>query len=161
MAPPKDDLLSVGAVDLLRSWESPVFAQQETIFRSYLTDNKLVSAADRETALVRALAVAQILHQFEQIYGAIWYSQTELLLKLNNYTATGGMARDAVEAHYLSAKTAFPAQHATDTLDDYLGFLADVRLILLQDGAVIITDRGRQFLRFLIDQRKQVGRLVG
>jgi hypothetical protein len=80
-----------------------------------------------------------------------------LLYKLNHFASMNGITRKTATGHYQEAKMAYPSQHTNDNVGDYLGFLVDVQLVAETDDMVVITDDGREFLKFLIDQRSRRG----
>jgi hypothetical protein len=57
--------------------------EQEQLIVRDLKDRGIDAAADREKALVRALASTQLVLRFEVVYGLIWASQVSALRFLN------------------------------------------------------------------------------
>jgi hypothetical protein len=162
LPPPKEeDHLSVGVVALLTSWERPLLVKEEEAIRANLAAENLITPTDREVALVRSLAGTRLALRFEQIFGMIWNSQALLLYELNNAWGGDGMPRQVIQMRYEAAKEAFPGYHTTDTVETYVGFLVATQLVQENGLTIAITDMGRDFLKFIIDQRKPTTRLVG
>jgi hypothetical protein len=112
-----------------------------------------VQAPDRETYLIRGLTVALIYVQFESAWFNIFASQIKALQHLNNEQ----LKREGIFPFYSEAANANAATYATYSFDQWLGFLRSNTLIR-EDGDLIgITVKGRDFLKFLIDEAKPTG----
>ena len=108
---------------------------------------------DKETYFVHALTVAVIYVQFEILWYNIFGSQIRALQQLN----TGQLKREGIFPYYAEAATATPHTYANYSFDQWLGFMRS-HTIIREDGDLVgITVKGRDFLKFLIDEARPSG----
>jgi hypothetical protein len=117
--------------------------------------NEVPAGIERETFLVRSLTLSVVYIQFETTWYNIFASQIEALQHLN----TTRLKREDLFPYYTAAATADPHIYATYSFDQWLGYLR-TQVLIREDGDVIsITIRGREFLKYLIDNgRSSAGR---
>lgn len=85
-----------------------------------------------------------------RIYALIYGSQL-VLLKAANAVGPTGVARDIAERIFADTKERNPVFYANTTFDLWIGFLLTPELLRLQDTAYVLTDRGKGFLRWMVD----------
>jgi len=134
--------------EFLCTFDNPLLLDGEQIILKDLKERKLEAALDREKALVRSLASAHIIHQFERVYGLLWARQLELLRFLN--AREGGADIADLVVFYEMGKKDFPAVHENYPFDKWLGFLESVNFVAKHDSHVFISVAGREFLKYLV-----------
>ena len=149
-APPSED--KKGVEEFFKTFDSALLLEAEQIIHRDLKDRKIEAPADREKALVRALASANLLQHFERVYGNIWLSHLTCLRFLN--PRDSGAALDELRPAYEAAKQAFPNFYTDYPFERWLGFLVHMNLVRAQDVRVHITVAGREFLKYLIATAK-------
>jgi hypothetical protein len=85
-------------------------------------------------------------HEFEVVYRLIFGSQLDLLLRAN----AGSLDEAGADALYQNAKAQFPAVHQANSLDMWLGFLANYGLINRSNGRISTTPKGKEFMQYLV-----------
>jgi hypothetical protein len=92
---------------------------------------------------------------FERTYGAIFGSQIALLSQVNSSPITPDRAKEI----YSIAAAAFPLVYENYSFEQWLHFMESFVLISrAEDGAIVITLRGRGFLRFCIENGYSLNR---
>ena len=93
---------------------------------------------------------------FERIYNVIFGSQLFILDRVN----TGSdETKDSLKTFYDSAVSRFPEFYATYQYDDYFNFLISNELLVKkEDETYNITWIGRDFLKFLVENGKSLGK---
>jgi hypothetical protein len=129
-------LLAIGNTVVLQDIEGRI--------RNELTTLKL-SVEGETQVLIKYLAAAQVGLEFEQIQNLIFGSQIYLLNKLNQVTGQG-QSLTLIESHFEHVQNMFSDSFADWTLEKYLHFLFERRLIVLQDGRYHITNLGKEYL---------------
>lgn len=130
---------------------NPLFAGEvETSIRQTATQ---VPPAERETYFCRALTVTFIYAQFELVWYNIFGSQIKALQRLN----LGQLRREDIFPYYAEVATANAKTYADYSFDKWLGFMRTQTLIRQDDDLIGITIKGKDFLKFLIDDSKPVG----
>jgi len=143
---PRDEKKAID--EFLCTFDNPLLLEGEQLILKELKERKLENAPDREKALVRSLASAHIIHQFERVYGLLWAKQVALLRFLNAREEGADVADLLV--FYETGKTDFPALHENYPFDKWLGFLESVNFIAKHDSRVFISVAGREFLKYLV-----------
>lgn len=141
-----------GVEEFLRTFDNPVLIEAEQRILKDLKDRKIDTPADREKALIRALAATNLVLHFELVHGAIWGSQLSALRYLNS--RNDGITVQDLVAFYESGKADFPAWYENHPFDKWLGFLVAFNLLTEQDSRIFITVAGREFLKYLINVGK-------
>jgi hypothetical protein len=111
-----------------------------------------VPTADKDTYYARALTVASIYFQFEILWSSIYASQIKALQALNNRQ----LKRENLSHFYEEVAKASPSSYANYSFDEWLGFMQTQTLIRYDGDLIGITIKGKDFLRFLIDDSKPV-----
>jgi len=104
-------------------------------------------SAERERTLTRYTATFGIAYLFEKIYGMIWGSQLSALQFLNS--SAGGADVDDLRPFY--EKSVAQTRIPNETFERWLSFLL-AHLVAQQGTRVEITLKGREFLKYVIDQ---------
>lgn len=146
--PPQPTEEKKGVDEFLRSFDNPLLVDAEALILKDLRDRRIETPADREKALVRALAASNIIQHFERVHGAIWASQLGCLRYLNPRDQGADIAE--LSPLYEAAKAAYPSWYENQPFERWLGFLRVFNLILERDSRVFITIAGREFLKYLI-----------
>jgi len=130
-------LLAIGNTVVLQDIEGRI--------RNELTTRQLSVEGDTTKVLIKYLAAAQVGLEFEQIQNLIFGSQIYLLKKLNQ-VAGQGQSLALIESHFEHFQKMFNDSFADWTLEKYLQFLFERRLIVLEDGRHHITNLGKEYL---------------
>ena len=102
---------------------------------------------ERETFLIRGLAVAQIAWIFEALNFLIFGSQLALLQAVNTTSLTIEQAR----TFYSQAAVTHHEFYASYPFESWLDWLITTAKFVTREGDdIYITDEGREFLKFLI-----------
>lgn len=110
---------------------------------------KVAAGDERETYLVRIIVVLVVNVMLEEIWNVIFCSQILALQKLNDR----GIKRESIFPFYTAAATQWPAVYATYTFEQWLGFMRSQTLIREDGDLINITVKGRQFLKYLLDNQ--------
>ena len=103
------------------------------------------NAANRERWLTQTLMQSLEQLRFERIYRVIYGSQMKVLKVLNE---SPGLTREAL-AQYPSLAVIVSGT----TFDQWLQFLVDTGLVEAQEQSFVITEVGRRFLGYVVEQR--------
>lgn len=124
-------------------------------FRKVVAENSKYEGLDDDSkkieTLVRYSAVMSLVNNFEFIYYNIYGSQIALLREINKSTNS---TKSSVEYIYIEAKKQYPDLYKEYSYDKYLNFLKGVNLILINNEKLVITDLGVDFLKYLLDAKK-------
>jgi hypothetical protein len=136
--------------ELAKVFQSPLLTEVEDQLRSSL-DAFSKSPEEREKALLKFLALNQIVVAFERTYFSIFGSQLKALQFLGS---SPSLLEDphSLQPFYDQAKSKNPDFYGSYSFERWLAFLQSQVLITEQDQKVGITVRGREFLKYLIDQ---------
>lgn len=107
-----------------------------------------VAAGDRENWLIHGLVIGYIYFDYERIWFSIFGSQIGALQKLND----GAMRRQDLVPLYAVAAQLSPAVYTQYSFDQWIGYMRSQTLIREDGEFVSITVKGRDFLKFLIDE---------
>jgi hypothetical protein len=130
-------LLAIGNTVVLQDIEGRI--------KNELTTRQLSVEGETTKVLIKYLAAAQVGLEFEQIQNLIFGSQIYLLNKLNQVTGQG-QSLTLIESHFEHVQNMFSDSFADWTLEKYLHFLFERRLIVLQDGRYHISNLGKEYL---------------
>jgi hypothetical protein len=143
---------SAAGTDLLRGENlrnfgiSPLVINRE---RAILTDLNNVQSAERESLLVRHLAIASLQLIAEQTYRLIFGSQLAMVQHLNLYGPTP--KSKLLETFYEPAAAADPAPYAKIPPEGWFQYAVKTSLIWATDSeCYAITQTGKAFLEWLV-----------
>lgn len=137
-----------GVDEFFRGFDSPLLVETEQAILQDLKGRTIDGQADREKALVRALASTNIVLHFERVYGSLWASQLACLRYLN--PRDKGSEAGELVTFYDLAKAEYPTLYENYTFEGWLSFPRSFNLIREQDSYVFITVAGREFLKYLV-----------
>ena len=112
-----------------------------------------LTGEQREQFLITLTARAILIGNFEQAEGQIWGSQVRILEHLNRNPA-GVPLSTLKDMFYEPAKKQFPEAFGPYTFENYMRFLESQRLISVVGGNANLTDQGREYLVWRVEQRK-------
>ena len=136
----------IAAVDKFYNRFDPTFsAEVEQALRQTAAT---VPAHERERYLYRGLTVAYVYSQFERLWYLIYGSQIKLLQQLNH----ADLKRQDAFFFYTDAAVAYPNEYVAYSFDQWIGFLRANNVIREDGDLVRITVRGRDFLKYMIDE---------
>ena len=150
--PPLPSDQKKGVEEFFKSYDNPLLVEAEAHIHKDLQQRNIQAPADRERALVRALATANIIQHFERAYGSLWASQLVCLRYLNPRDT--GADRAEILPLYEAAKNEYPNFYQNYSFDQWLGFLKQMNLVTERDSRASITVAGREFLKYLIASAK-------
>ena len=142
-----------GVVAYLASFDNPLIKETEKIISENLKSRNITDAAGRERFLIRELASTQMIVFMERVYAEIWASQVAALRSLNS--CHGGVDVSILKNFYDTAKANYPDLYKDMKLESWQHYLTLFNLIQLDGSKVVITMAGQQFLKYLIEARKQ------
>jgi hypothetical protein len=131
-----------------RSFDNPLVREQEDVIVEDLRKRRVEAPHDKERALLRSLALTQIILHFERVNNTIWASQHQLLRYLNERTA--GATEEEVRAFYDTAKATYAAIYEHYAYERWLDFISSHRLIARNNDRFFISVAGREYLQYLI-----------
>jgi hypothetical protein len=134
--------------EFFRTFDNPLILEAEELIKKDLKQRKIDSPSDREKALVRSLASANIILHFERVHSLIWASQLALLRFLNA-REEGADVSEAIVFYELGKKE-FPTWYENYTVERWLSFLQSLNLITRHDSRIFVSVGGREFLKYLV-----------
>lgn len=137
--------------EFLKIYDNQLLLETEKLIRTSLEDLKPKSPEERERFLVRNLAAVSITDSLLRTYFAIYGSQIVALHYLND-NRNAILTIDHIRPFYDDAKNKYPAYYQNYNFDGWLGFLVSSTLVQRNGKDVGITVRGKEFLKFLLDQ---------
>jgi hypothetical protein len=116
-------------------------------------DMAAVSPEQRETHLVRSLTIVVIALDFQTIWMFIYGSQIQALEQLNRSGAVG-LTREEILPHYRNASVVYTFMYLGFTFDNWLAFFRNQGLATENHDRIVILPKGREFLKYLINNGK-------
>lgn len=135
--------------EFLSTFDNPLVKDQEARILSDLDSRGLTDQRAAQRALVRSLASAQIRLHFEQVIRLIWGSQIAALTYLG--TRFAAVPAEEVKPLYDRGAQQFPDLFENYPFEGWLNFLLGKHLISKEDGNIILTLVGREFLKWRIE----------
>ncbi len=135
--------------ELMKALDSPVLREQEDLINKTLRDLDVKQGQEKEKLLIRYLAASHLALIFKQIDFAIWGSQIYILEHLNEQRQ-GVSKEDIKTPYYDDAVKKWPNFFANYSYDAYIDFLKNSNLVLEENGYLLITILGVEFLQYLI-----------
>lgn len=134
--------------ELMNIGDSVVRDYLEQTIMHDLSSRGLETEGDTIKLLVRYLAATQLALDYEQIYNLIFGSQILLLKRLNEVVGQG-KPKEYIDEYFAKVQTTF-TDLKTWSLDQYLDFLFKSTLITNVSGKYHITNKGVDFLSWMI-----------
>ena len=162
---PKPDPLAVSPTDpaklktddLLLMHDTPFIVERDRKIRADL--ERLESPGDREKILVRLLAGAYTVRDFERVYGSIFGSQIGALAAMNS-AGEAGATPETLRVFYDAAAAEAPDPYKNYTFEQWMGFLTRVGLARDVADGFAITPWGTEFLVHLARSKRQVFKVL-
>ena len=152
---PEDQLgpSKISEVDdfLRRAFDNQLLREQEDIIRKYLDSLKPASPVERENFLFKVLAASTIAQSFDRIYFTIFGSQIAVLQFLNDCREVKTAPSD-LDPFYTQAASPDAQFYAGYAFEKWIGFLVSWTLVRIDSDSIFITVRGKEFLKYLVDQ---------
>ena len=108
----------------------------------------LETEGDTSNILIKFLAAATILLEFEQIHNFIFGSQIFLLKKMNE-VAGQGREKEYVIGHFERVKVLFGEQLGNWSFEQYMGFFFTRSLVTVDKDNYHITNLGVEYLTWM------------
>lgn len=144
----KEEQRQKAVEELMNIGESIVIKELEQLILVDLKNRGLETEGDSIKILTRHLAVTQLVLDFEQIHSLIFGSQIYLLKKLNEVTGQG-KSEEFIDTYFSQVKDMFKELQEW-TSEQYLSFLIGRTLITAKDGQYHITNKGVEFLTWMV-----------
>lgn len=135
----------------LEGYHSPLLLETETLIEEELKKRGLTNPTDAIKALRKSLAGILLALQFERVYNSIFTSQVAVLIFLNGRAGTPTPETE-LESFFTGAAAEYPKAYENRTFEEWLGFLTAQLLVLETKEGVAITVRGREFLKWRVDE---------
>ena len=133
---------------LMKALDNPVLQEGEDLISEMLTKAGIKEGPERGKLLIRYLAATNLALIFVRIDSVIWGSQIYILEHLN--VSRLGVSKEEIKTtYYDDAVKKWPPTFANYSYDAYLGFLKNSNLILEENGNMLITKLGVEFLQYL------------
>jgi len=139
---------------LLVVGNSIVIKEIEGRIREDLKKKGLETEGGTIKVLINHLAGTRMFLEFEQLYNIIFGSQIILLKKLNEVTGQGKPI-EFVANHFENVKGLFTEQLGNWSLEQYLNFLIERRLIVTKGNIYHITNMGVEYLTWMVRNGKR------
>jgi len=153
----QNDKFSKTATDLLKIYSDSTIKYFENYIKQATNYDKLDTAEKREKELFSYSKIALLVIIFGNIYNTIYGSQIRILQKLNSSNVEN---KDTIREYYDSAKKMFANVYSNYSYENYLSYLTISNLIVIeQDGKIIISDFGRDFLKYIVEVRYPLEKL--
>ena len=132
---------------------TPATMALEGAIREWPYVTSVTEPVAREQVLVALLARAILVAVFEQVEGLIWASQIALLTHLH-VTPDGASPEDLKRYFYEPSASRHPGMFTGFPFDSYLNFLVSFNFVKVSEGQVHITNEGREYLLWRVENRK-------
>lgn len=136
---------------LKKTFDNALLVELEDILKKQVDALNPTSHEERERLLMKLLASILILSIFDSTYYLIYGSQITALQHLNNFRGDN-IPTTELKLFYDAAKNVDPQFYRNYSFDSWLKFLESSLLIKYEGKNVAITIRGKEFLKYLVDQ---------
>jgi hypothetical protein len=147
LSAPKPDALT----QFLETYHNPLLIETEAAIEEDEKKRGLTNPSDTVKALRKSLAGVLIVWQFERTYNIIWRSQVSALIFLNG-RAPELTPEAEIQSFFDAAASDYPTLYEGREFKDWLGYLTSQLLVLRTADGVAITVRGREFLKWRIEE---------
>lgn len=135
----------------LKVYDNQIVLETERLIKTNLDNLHPRDAEERERFLLRNFAQALLTLSFEQTYYAIYGSQIAALSFLNNKRFSP-ITIDDIRPFYDGALKSNPDFYKNISFESWLGYMVVTALVQRNVNDVSITMRGKEFLKFIIEQ---------
>jgi len=143
--------MSTSKVDeFLKVYDNQLLVEIEKLLNTSLENLHPRDATEREKFLLRNLSQVSITLLFEKTYYAIYKSQI-LALKYLNENRTN-VKIEQIRPFYDSAAEKYSSYYNNYSFDSWLEFMITTILVKKNGNEIGLTLRGKEFLKYLIDQ---------
>lgn len=125
-----------------------VLRETEDNIEEVLKGQGMTVATPTEKFLLRYVAHAVIDTDFERVHGSIFGSQLRLLKELNRIEFEGA-SKEQLNEYYSKAREAANGLLDSRTIESYLAYLENYKLITWVGGKCKITIRGKEYLAWI------------
>ena len=150
---PQDGASSVVSLKFVELMSLPLFpsaAIREKSIQEELQTLQISDPTQQAKVLTRSLAVTRLTLEFANISGLIFGSQLTLLDRLSALHQ-GIAVHEAAEIFRL-AQSEYAELHGHRTAEEWLRYLVARQLVIESESSIAITQYGRDFLKYLIDE---------
>ncbi len=143
----------------LKTWDNQLLIESERFIQTYLDSLHPKDAVEREKFLLRNFAQLEITWAFDRIYYLVYGSQIGALYYLND-NRNVSLTTNHIKPYYEEAVKNFPTIYTNYPFDGWLGFLVTSNLVQRNGDDIGITIRGREFLKYLVEQGLSTNKLA-
>jgi hypothetical protein len=136
---------------LKKTFDNALLVEVEEKLKQQLDELDAKHPTEKEKLLLRLLASLVIIQSFDRTYFLIYGSQIATLQHLNDLRGQKVMVSDLV-VFYDIAKNSDPQFYAQYSFERWFEFLISSFLIRKDGDIAFITLRGKEFLKYLIEQ---------
>ena len=138
--------------DLLkRTFDNALLVEVEEKLKQQLAGLDFKDASEKEKLILRIFASSVIVQFFDRTYYLIYGSQISALQHLNDFRNVP-IPVDELITFYNVSKEEEPELYKNVTFENWYAFLIASFLIYKKENVVGITLRGKEFLKYLIEQ---------
>ena len=138
----------------LATMRTPAVERIESLILNFGVFQDAQSIEDKNRLLLALAARAAQFLNFESADSVIFQSQIRLLEELNGRAV--GLGQDRLRTSFFEpAAHGYPELYREYSFDQYLTFLKVKELIEEKEGLVAITDNGKDYLKWRVDQAKR------
>jgi hypothetical protein len=143
---------SISKVDeFMKSYDNPMLVEQEKLVKNNLDNLHPRDEKEREIILIRSVASLVLIYSLEKTYNSIYGSQILALHFMNDKQASS-LVTETINQFYEDAKIKYPSYYANYSFENWLHYMVVTNLIQRNGNDIGITIRGREFLKYLLDQ---------
>jgi len=146
--------ISSQADQLLRVFDNQLLLEGEKYIKEDLDKRNITNPAERERVLIRLVSVTGTAALFERAYILIFGSQIRALQTLNARL----LQKQELVPFYVAAKSEYQNIYSNYAFDQWFNFMLSQTFIIMQGNTVGITNRGREFLKYLIQEAHSVNK---
>ncbi len=133
---------------MLRVFDNQLLLEGEKYIKADLDKRNITNPAERERVLIRLVSVTGTAALFERAYILIFGSQIRALQTLNARL----LQKQELVPFYVAAKSEYQNIYSNYAFDQWFNFMLSQTFIIMQGNTVGITNRGREFLKYLIQE---------
>jgi hypothetical protein len=137
------------AQQLMEALTSPVIREREDLIHQELKAKGLEDESETAKVLIRYLATAQLIVTFEELYRVIFGSQI-FLLRTANENRAAGLHKSFVQRHFSNVQEMFAPTFQQWTVENYLHFVLNSRLLIDDEDFYRISNLGVEFLEWIV-----------
>jgi hypothetical protein len=144
--------------EFLKVYDNQLITESERFIQTHLDSLHPKDSSEREKFLLRNFAALTIAWAFDKTYYLIYGSQIVALHYLNDHRNVP-LTTKHISPFYEEGVRTFPYLYTSDSFEGWLGFLVTTNLVQKNGDDVGITIRGREFLKYLVDQGLPINKM--